>query len=159
MGELKKILDVCCGGRMWWFDKEHPLATYIDNREVEATRLSNRAIFKVKPDKVMDFTNLEFEDESFYMVVFDPPHMARAGEKSFLANKYGYLKKDTWQADIKKAFDECWRVLKPNGTLIFKWNESHISLKDVLELAPAQPIVGQRGGRTYKTHFIVFLKP
>ncbi len=31
-----EILDVCCGGRMWWWDKEHPLAVYIDKREAPA---------------------------------------------------------------------------------------------------------------------------
>lgn len=155
---MKKILDACCGGRMFWFDKNQPDTLFVDNRVVEPIKLSNRATFKVQPDEVMDFRNLELPDESFYMVVFDPPHMARAGDKSFLANKYGYLNKETWQEDLRKGFSECWRVLKPNGTLIFKWNEAHISLKEVLELAPAQPMFGQRGGRTYKTHFVVFMK-
>lgn len=27
-----EILDACCGGRMWWWDKQHPLAVYMDVR-------------------------------------------------------------------------------------------------------------------------------
>jgi SAM-dependent methyltransferase len=95
---------------------------------------------------------------SFPLVVFDPPHVARAGAKSFLANKYGYLDKDTWREDIRKGFEECLRVLKPDGVLVFKLNECHFSLKDVLALAPKEPLFGQRGGKSYKTHFIVFMK-
>ncbi|NBJ75120.1 SAM-dependent methyltransferase, partial [Neglecta sp. X4] len=26
-----KILDACCGGRMFWFDKQNPFVTYMDN--------------------------------------------------------------------------------------------------------------------------------
>ena len=28
----KKILDVCCSGRAFWFDKHHPNALYVDKR-------------------------------------------------------------------------------------------------------------------------------
>ena len=34
---MKKILDVCCGSRMFWFDKENPDTIFADNREVETT--------------------------------------------------------------------------------------------------------------------------
>ena len=73
-------------------------------------------------------------------------------------NKYGYLEKETWQDDLRKGFAECFRVLKPDGVLVFKWNECHIPLKEILPLAPKPPLFGQRGGRSYKTHFIVFIK-
>jgi SAM-dependent methyltransferase len=75
-----------------------------------------------------------------------------------VANKYGYLAKNTWRDDLRKGFEECFRVLKPEGVLVFKWNECHIPLKEILALAPQQPLFGQRGGRSYKTHFVVFQK-
>jgi SAM-dependent methyltransferase len=152
------VLDVCCGGRMFWFNKHHPDALYLDIGIVATIKLSNGATFNVQPDEVMDFRALDLPSNSFSLVVFDPPHVARAGAKSFLANKYGYLDKDTWREDIRKGFKECLRVLKPDGVLVFKWNECHIPLKDVLALAPKEPLFGQRGGRSYKTHFIVFMK-
>jgi hypothetical protein len=31
-----EILDACCGGRMWWWDKAHPLAVYMDRRVAPA---------------------------------------------------------------------------------------------------------------------------
>lgn len=30
-----KILDACCGGKMFWFDKNHKDAVYVDNRTFE----------------------------------------------------------------------------------------------------------------------------
>lgn len=155
----KLILDACCGGRMFWFDKKQPNTIYMDCRTLPPTKLINRATLEVAPDVVGDFRAMPFEDESFYMVVFDPPHMARAGETSYMAKKYGYLNKDTWRDDLRAGFAECFRVLKPTGTLIFKWNEAHISVKEVLSLAPAQPLFGNRAaGKNLKTHWLVFMK-
>lgn len=34
---MKKILDACCGSRMFWFDRENPDVIFADNREVETT--------------------------------------------------------------------------------------------------------------------------
>ncbi len=161
MNTNKEILDACCGGRMFWFDKHHPNAIYIDKRKVVkhlAGKGRNARWFSVEPDYVMDFRKLEFKDNSFSLVVFDPPHIARAGKTSYMADKYGYLEKETWQDDLKKGFLECFRVLKKNGVLCFKWNECHIPLSKILPLAPAQPLFGNRGGRSYKTHWIVFIK-
>ncbi|MCT3601566.1 SAM-dependent methyltransferase, partial [Lactobacillus acidophilus] len=31
MSEIK-ILDACCGGKMFWFNKHEPHTTYLDNR-------------------------------------------------------------------------------------------------------------------------------
>lgn len=144
---------------MFWFDKHHPNAVYIDNRTLEPTKMSNRATLEVKPDWVMDFRDMTFDDNSFALVVFDPPHMLRAGDKSYLAKKYGYLNPDTWQDDLRAGFAECFRVLRPQGTLIFKWNEAHIPVSEVIKLAPAQPLFGNRAaGKNLKTHWIVFMK-
>lgn len=116
-----KILDACCGSRMFWFNKENADTIYIDNR-AEDTMLCDGRKLIVKPDIIADFRDLPFENESFYLVVFDPPHLIRAGDNSFLKLKYGRL--DTrWKDDIKQGLSECWRVLKKNGTMVFKWNE------------------------------------
>lgn len=155
----KYILDACCGGRMFWFNKHHPNAVYIDNRTLEPTKMSNRTTLEVKPDWCMDFREMTFDDDSFSLVVFDPPHMLRAGDKSYLAKKYGYLNPKTWKDDLRAGFNECIRVLRPQGTLIFKWNEAHISVNEVIKLAPVQPLFGNRAsGKNLKTHWIVFMK-
>ena len=87
-------------------------------------------------------------------MLFVPPHLLRAGENSWLAKKYGLLG-DNWKEDIRKGLSECWRVLKPKGTMIFKWNEEQVAFKDVKPLLPVLPLIGQRRG---KTIFLVFFK-
>ncbi len=154
----KKILDVACGGRMFWFDKANPKVLFVDNRELGETKFSNGQTFRVKPDKIADFRNLPMKDESFYLVVFDPPHLIRAGMTGWMAKKYGCLNKETWREDIKRGFEECFRVLKTDGTLVFKWNENDIPLKEVLKLAPQPPLFGNRTPDRQKTHWLVFMK-
>lgn len=148
-----KILDACCGSRMFWFNKENEDAIYMDNRTEDTSLCDGRKLI-VKPDIIADFRDIPFEDESFYLVVFDPPHLIRAGEKSFLKLKYGRLN-TTWKDDIKKGLSECWRVLKKNGALIFKWNEEQISFSKIKTLFPCEPVIGQRRG---KTIWLVFFK-
>ena len=53
---------------------------------------------------------------------------------------------------------ECMRVLKPNGTLIFKWNESEIKASDVLSVIPFKPLFGHTTGRQSKTIWMCFMK-
>ena len=79
----KKILDPCCGSRMFWFDKENPNVIFADNRELEETLCDGRRLI-IKPDVITDFRNMPYPDNSFKLVVFDPPHLLRAGDNSWL---------------------------------------------------------------------------
>ena len=155
----KLILDACCGSRMFWFDKHNPLALFVDKRSEIVTAKDRDKIrtIEVKPDIIADFTNLPFEDSSFYMVVFDPPHLKTLGKTSWMAKKYGRLP-DNWQEMIKSGFDECMRVLKPYGTLVFKWNESEIKAAEVLSVIPFKPLFGHTTGRQSKTIWMCFMK-
>ncbi len=150
-----RILDMCCGWRMFWWDKENPLATFIDKREFEGKARDWRTI-KVKPDIVADFRNLPFGDNTYDLIVFDPPHLKQWGEKSWLVQKYGKLDKETWPEDLKKWFQEWMRVLKPNGVLIFKWNEYQIKLKEVLDIFWVDPLFWNRTSKN--TFWLVFNK-
>lgn len=38
----KKILDVCCGSKMFWFDKNNKDVLFIDIREVETELCDGR---------------------------------------------------------------------------------------------------------------------
>ena len=150
---MKKILDACCGSRMFWFDKQNPNVTFMDIRR-HYEELETGHVIDVDPDIVGDFRNMPFEDDAFDMVVFDPPHLIHAGENSWLAKKYGKLD-ELWPEDIRQGFAECMRVLKPNGSLIFKWNEDQISLQEVLAAIGDQPLFGNKRS---KTHWLVFMK-
>jgi len=149
----KKIVDVACGSKMFWFDKNNYNTLYCDNRQL-TTELYDGRVVNINPDIICDFTNLPFDDESFHLVVFDPPHLLRAGKNSWLAAKYGTLDTD-WRKNIEKGFEECWRIFKQNGTLVFKWNEEQIPLKQILKLINQKPLFGNV---RHKTHWLVFFK-
>lgn len=149
----KRILDACCGSRMFYFDKKNPEVLYQDNRELDTTLCDGRHLL-IKPDVKMDFRNMKYADNSFKVVVFDPPHLAHAGTGSWLAKKYEILPKD-WPIYLKQGFDECMRVLEPDGLLVFKWNEDQIPLKKVLEQFDRKPLLGDQRG---KTRWIIFIK-
>lgn len=150
------VLDACCGSRMCWFDKDDKRAIFIDNRE-ESHILCDGRTLEIKPTLKADFTNLPFDNESFWLILFDPPHMTSLGHNSWMAKKYGRLLPD-WETELQGGFEECWRVLKPNGTLIFKWNSSDVPIERVLSLAPAKPLFGHISGRHSKTHWFAFHK-
>ena len=151
-----RILDACCGSRMFWFNKQNPDVVYCDNRIVEDVLCDGRKL-SIKPDMLADFTNLPFEDNTFYHVVFDPPHMKSIGENSWMAKKYGRLTGD-WKSMIHDGFQECFRVLKPNGTLIFKWNEQDVSVAEIIKLINKEPLYGHKSGKLQKTHWLCFIK-
>ena len=125
----------------------------MDKREYEDTLCDGRKL-EVKPDVIGDFRNIPFPDKSFKLVVFDPPHLLRIGENSWMAKKYGKLT-ESWPTDIKQGFDECMRVLDDNGVLVFKWNEEQIALKDILNAITYKPLFGDKRA---KTHWLVFMK-
>ena len=152
----KPILDACCGGRMFWFNKSNPNVLYVDKREVTEQRI-NGGIFKVTPDILCDFRFLPFSDKSFKHVVFDPPHMLYAGRGGNMELHYTKLPKD-WKPLIKGGFDECWRVLDDYGTLIFKWSEIDIQLKKILEVIEREPLYGHRTGASGRTIWLSFVK-
>jgi hypothetical protein len=158
------ILDPCSGGRMMWFDRDHPDVVFGDNRRETLTvtdrshgRENGTRTLSIEPDVMMDFRALPYPDNTFYLVAFDPPHIVRAGPRSWLAAKYGKLGKD-WRDDLRRGFAECFRVLRPHGTLVFKWNETQVKVREVVELAPQPPLFGNRAGRKNGTHWIVFMK-
>lgn len=161
----ERVLDPCCGSRMMWFDKTNPDAIFGDRRSetIVVTDQSNGRIggtrtLRIEPDTLMDFRSMPFPDGSFKLVAFDPPHLERAGPKSWLAAKYGKLS-DNWREDLRAGFAECFRVLATDGVLVFKWNETQVKVSEVLALAPIPPLFGQVSGRSGMTHWLVFMKP
>lgn len=159
----KHILDATCGSRTIWFDKNCKAAIYMDCREEHDTAIwkstKNDSIrtLDVSPDLVADFTAMPFEDNSFELVVFDPPHLTKVGENAWLKKKYGKLP-ENWQKLIHDGFSECMRVLKNHGTLIFKWSEIDIPTRKVIDAIGYEPLFGHRSGKAMKTHWLCFMK-
>ena len=160
---LPPVLDACCGSRMFWFDRSDKRAVFVDKRRERHTvkdkssRGGSRELI-IDPDYVADFTALPFNSGIFALVVFDPPHFQRNGASGWMAKKYGTLKGD-WREELRQGFAECFRVLKPNGVLIFKWCSYEVPLSQILALTPERPLFGHRSGKQQKTHWVTFMKP
>ena len=151
------VLDPASGSRMFYFDKADQRVLFGDIRSEQHVLCDGRAL-DVNPDALMDFRDLPFDDNTFSVVIFDPPHLVRAGPQSWQAAKYGRLDRDTWRDDLRAGFAECFRVLRPEGVLIFKWNETQIPVSQILALTDQKPLVGHRVGKQMKTHWITFIK-
>lgn len=102
MSAYQPVLDPACGGRMFWFDKSDSRVLFGDVRD-ESWELCDGRRFEVKPDMLMDYRDLPFPDETFRMVVLDPPHLRNAGETSYMAQKYGCLDQETWKTTLRQC--------------------------------------------------------
>jgi len=158
----KKILDVTCGNRCIWFQKNEPHTIYCDKRKEkwEKTFGSTHKVrhLVIDPDIQCDFTDLPFENESFSLVVFDPPHLKDLSENSWTRKAYGTLQ-DDWQTMIRDGFNECMRVLKEDGVLILKWSETQISTRQLINaIGGEKPLFGHHSGKKMNTHWLCFMK-
>jgi len=154
---MKNILDMCCGSRMFYFNRENPNVIFCDIRSEKHILCDGREC-NIEPDMIADFRNLPFPDERFNLVIFDPPHFTEVGDQSWLKKKYGRLNKETWSTDLLLGFIEAHRVLRRGGTLIFKWNELQIKTSDILKIIPFEPVIGHPSGKSSKTHWLTFYK-
>jgi SAM-dependent methyltransferase len=172
----ENILDATCGGRSIWYDgnKDHDDTLYVDSREepqgfvdeaVPEELRPNNPNYEVAPDAVEDFRDLPYADASFGLVIFDPPHIIRSDGMETLTGvmtkKYGCLHAETWQDDLRRGFLKLFRVLKPGGTLVFKFSDVDTAYSTVLELAPTDPLFGTTTAKRkdHSTRWFVFYKP
>lgn len=61
MESSKRILDVCSGSKMFWFNKSREDVIYMDIRELKTTLCDGREL-EIKPDIIGDFREIPFED-------------------------------------------------------------------------------------------------
>ena len=155
----KKVVDVCCGPKGMWFDKQDKRVLFLDKRsETHYLKYpSGNYTEVIAPDEIGNFTDIKQPDNSFYLVVFDPPHIKRSGPDGRMTIRYGFLE-NNWEVMLKKGFSECFRILKPNGILIFKWCEVQFPLKKILTLTTEKPLFGHKTGKQAQTHWVVFIK-
>lgn len=141
---MKTILDACCGTRQIWYDKHNPHALYMDKYPRKFEDGMGRTC-ECDPDVVGDFRDMPFANDTFNLVIWDPPHIDHAGPNHWIRNKYGCAEKKTWETDLRAGFDECMRVLRPGGVLILKWSDLQLKIKKVLEVIGQNPVIGDRG--------------
>lgn len=142
------VLDATAGGKHIWHpdrkDAEH--VVFADRRTVPAGELEHQEGWSCDPDVIADCRALPFASGVFDLVCFDPPHRITDGGMAQLSGviekKYGALRAETWQADLRAAVNELWRVLRPGGTLTLKWADVHKSSEQVLAQLDQTPLYG-----------------
>ncbi len=156
-GPSKFILDVSCGNRMFWFQKNQENTIYLDNRLEDKGFIKERPNIEIKPDIVMDFTNLGLK-KKFKLIVWDPPHCKRYQSLGVITKKYGCLNPENWRKIIHEGFINIWNLLEDYGILIFKWNSEEIKTSDILKLFPEKPLFGHPTNSKNKTKWFCFMK-
>ena len=128
-----RIIDVSAGNRAVWFNKAHPMATYIDIRP------------EVLPDLVLDSRNMpELADNTFDLGVFDPPHV-KFGQNAEMSKTYGWHTTEEIRNIIRQTSSELSRILKPDGLLSLKWNDHDQKLDKILALMlDFEPLFGHK---------------
>ena len=93
------ILDACCSTRSFWFDKNDDRVLFHDLRNetyhIKPDKSHPKRTLVVKPDVVGDFTKMVFDDNTFQLVVFDPPFI-----------KFGVNMLHKWESDYIMAHVE-----------------------------------------------------
>jgi 23S rRNA G2069 N7-methylase RlmK/C1962 C5-methylase RlmI len=144
-----KILDLTAGRRAVWFNKNHPLATYVDRRA------------EVVPTHVADSTNLPPQvGKDFDLVIFDPPHL-NCGPNSNMSRVYGYHTTKQILDLVAGVNREAHRVTKPRALMAMKWNTHDIRLQRVFDLMPLwEPLVGHltKDGPSSQTYWVLLLR-
>ena len=157
------VLDACCGPRMMWFDNQDKRALFMDRRRETVLGAwgpasVGRKDVVIDPDVLADFSDMPFPSDTFDLVVFDPPHVKRLKVTGKVTHTFGVLFPG-WEDILRAGFAECFRVLRPGGTLVFKWCEVQIPLASILTLTPERPLFGHRSGAKARTHWVTFMKP
>lgn len=153
----KDIIDLCCGWRMFWHDKNDPLVHFMDIRTLPKGSIKSRPNFSVEPDEIGDYRDVKYPDNTFKIVVLDPPHLRSLWDKSWMAMKYGKLL-ESRKEDIRKWFYEGIRILQDKWILIFKRSESEIPISEIISLFPVKFSIWNRSGKWNKTIWLIYIK-
>ena len=138
------ILDATAGNRSMWQYKDSEHIIYID-MEKKLT---------IKPTIFCSNTNTPFPNSIFDVIFYDPPHFYNdkgsfysiPDAKTFMEKWQGYGavpryyggdKYKTQVSLLRHVFDaqkEMHRILKDDGLLWLKWNETYITIHTILHL-------------------------
>ena len=158
----KLILDACCGGKHFWFDKNNPLTLFMDKRKVDKGAIPQQPNWECNPDiigesKSGDKSAPDFKDNQFKLIVWDIPHKLKP-DKGLITMKYGSLG-ETWKEDTTQGFNELWRILDNHGILVFKYADLDIAVKEMLSLFPVDPLFGTKTKKgVNNTYWFCFMK-
>lgn len=93
-------LDVTYGSGNFWDGSAHVSVRAHDGDPTRA------------PDGVMDFCDLQYAEEAFDVVLFDPPHLADAGELSVMRSRFGTYEQEELRDVMCQGAREAWRAAR-----------------------------------------------
>lgn len=144
-----RILDLSAGNRAIWYNKQHPLAMYLDKRA------------GVKPTIVCNTNQLPEEvGDGYNLICWDPPHL-NCGKNSNMSRVYGHHTTAEILETLEKTGAEAHRVAAPNALMAFKWNTHDIKLERVFKLLPNwEPLFGHltKDGPRSQTYWVMLRK-
>lgn len=88
-----------------------------------------------------DFRQLDHDDESFDVALFDPPHLADSSDSAVMAEKFGSVPDDELEAVISDGCREAWRVARLG--IIVKVTDHVHGQRYVLESDWVRQAIGQ----------------
>jgi len=163
-----KILDATAGTRSIWYQKSNPFTLFMDKRYEKVYRRDEininshtQRIMKIYPDIIGNWERLPFKDNSFDIIIFDPPHLIKKNNGKILQSMvkmYGFFYEDNYKYILETGIKELFRTLKPNGQFILKWCECDKPVEDIIKLFPYLPLFGSRTGQKNNNHWITFIK-
>lgn len=140
-----------------WYQKNNPCVTFMDCRK-GTFRYKHYDRWVVEPDVVSEWKDMPFPDNTFDMVIFDPPHIIQKSEKGNIIAEYGKLPPESWRQMLTEGIKQCFRVLKNDGFFILKWCENDKKIDEIIKLCPYPPLFGTKTGKANNNHWIVFIK-
>ena len=138
------ILDATAGNRTMWHKKDPPNIIFADMERK----------LHVKPTIFCDTRQAPFRMQTFNTIIFDPPHLwggeldytptypreIKRLKQKFKGKPFTYYGWDKYQTRIQLITyiyyceAEFKRILKPDGLLWLKWNETKIDLNRILAI-------------------------
>lgn len=73
-----------------------------------------------------DFRDLPYIDQSWDVVLFDPPHNADAGARSIMGQRYGTYRQAELEPAVRQGVREAWRVARL-GLVVKVTDQVHVS--------------------------------
>jgi hypothetical protein len=145
--DARTALDPCYGEGNFWDGTAHVTVTAHDKEESRA------------PDGVMLVEDLDYEDASIDVVLFDPPHLADGGEDSEMANRFGTVKdQDALEKLIEDGTRECWRVCS-KGIVVKVADHNHGEVFNDMSLLVCDAVGHWPYDKVYQVRSHAFIDP
>ena len=126
-GEVRMILDACCGGKTMYHGWDKNLGDQLISIDIRTLPIRDwiggegykAKMPPIEPTIQADMNYLPFREQIFDAIIFDPPHL-QTKIKSLMSELYGGWTKTEARKIMVAVNSEFARVLKPQGIILMK---------------------------------------